>query len=192
VTKYFPNSAIEANHTLDAEQVNAELRAAFGIVNGQLDRENIPHDVIGSSKLVADSINGFDLVQSNTATTYNNGDVGRGWFTIPVTHLDVTTSEGMLRGCFTGTIRRFPADNAENFFWRVGIFVDDQLVAETDCIYMYMMGLNLSFAIPITPGAHTVDVAFKGYVFAATIGSASPDDVFVVDDWQVWSRNARR
>lgn len=190
--KYFPNSAFLATDILDSEQLNKELQAGIQAFN-QLDRENFNHNGIGSTQLAAACCNDYDLdFETGSSVTYTKSDVSRGWFVLPTTQMTITVEEGMLRGGFSGSVTRYPDGLGEYIPWKMGLFLDGKLVAETDLIFHICYGVHLQFATPLVAGTYTLQAAFKARVLPATTGGSTANDCFTLHEWQLWYRNAKR
>lgn len=194
MTKYFPSGAVAPYEILTAEPVNAELRALASYVN-RLDRENFPPSSITDRELEVSACNEFNVTYIAGPLTYTHDGVKRGWYKIPSLIQTFTSPEGMCRGAFSGSIERYAGSATITSifsYYRIGIFLDGILVAETDQIWVIEMGLNLSFAVPIIAGTHTVEVGLKGEIPITTKDGVIGENILQVHDSNIWTRIAKR
>lgn len=176
--KWTEGSLRDAN-IVDEDEFNREYNNYKGVINGGLDRDNLPAASIGQSHLKAgafleynlssDDVMVQDLTTSQTMLTFN--DALSGWIHNTDQKLSVTTQEGMLHieFCCWYTLRQDSPDTTgttrNNQRWvQAGLLINNNFVAKTSRIYSYAGNVNMSVAVPVASGPQQVHVAFRGSV----------------------------
>ena len=194
MTKYFPGGTLAPEEVIETETLNSEFRTGVSIIN-RLDRENFGKNIIDDTKMVAEACNSFYTYYVEGPTVYNSTVVSPGWWIIPALTHTITTEEGFMRGCFTGTIEKYPYYGATAQYdnpYRLGIYVDGTLVAETEQIWQHIFGHNISWALPAMPGAHRIEIAVNLQIHLPTRDGADAKDIFNIHDTLTWVRILKR
>lgn len=194
MSKYFPSQTYAPAEVIETEALNSEFRSAVSIIN-RLDRENFAKNIIDDVKMVPEACNSFYTDYHEGPFTYDSQNVSPGWWNVPHLTYTITTAEGIMRGAFSGTIEKYCHDTGASDYdnpYRVGIFVDGSLVAETDYIFQHIYGHNTAWVVPVIAGQHVINIAVNMEVRPPTLGGTNPDDIMKVHDTLTWIRILKR
>lgn len=171
-------AARDANIT-DAKRVNADYNNYKGLINGGIDRDNLPDDSFDEQmfedgafvKYVRlDGMRASDDVTETQPTDYGvtydiyNG----GWFTED--GIEDTFQEGMLQIEWNCWIRQIDATllvSNELQYSEFQILVDSNPVAYSGRIYSYITPVHMVTNIPISSGTHKIQIQWR---------AAAPED----------------
>ena len=165
------------SNILDEDEFNSEYNNYKGVINGGLDRDNLPAKCVGEDHLMAGAflecnLSSEDVMAQGLTTTSNTmltfDDVVAGWRSNTDQKITTTTKEGMLHIDFccwylisqvspdtTGTTR------SDQRWIQCGLLLNNNFVAKTGRIYTYSGNINMSVAVPVASGSQQIHVAFR-------------------------------
>lgn len=195
---YVPtNDAAAVGEVVTPHELNAEMEAYVGTINGNMDKDNIPAGIITTAKFVDDTfhrilVDQIDPGTPDTTTHEETHNRGADWAYIPddsgADWTVVFDSEDVdLEITLNATVENNLANDPVMI--SLGIFVDGRLVARTGVNQGFeRQTLILDAVEPVGAGEHRVD--FK-YYFHENVAAG----VTITLNWRgrsYWIREVRR
>lgn len=159
-----------------------ELSMLVGLMNGYLDRDNMPTGAFGSGDIVAGAANRFSTtIPTTSGTTFfpcRTGIYAIDGVAMGNTDYSaaITTGDSSLVIYASYTLRAETVSNLQTITLGLGILVDGQVVAHSGCQTFIVttddeVYLPFAFrvAVPVGPGPHVVMPFVE--VVAATVGT---------------------
>ena len=162
---------------VDEDGFNLEYNNYKGVINGGLDRDNLPANSVGEDQLKAGAFLTYDLSSPNdlmvqglahlpSSPAYSTWDDRlSGWSHNTAQKSSVTTREGMLHidfCCWFSLATNSPAHvTLENRWAQMGILLNNNFVAKTNKLWSYAGNVNMSIAIPVASGPQQVHIAWR-------------------------------
>ena len=161
---------------VDEDEFNREYNNYKGMVNGGLDRDNLPANSVGEDHLRAGAFLIYDLsspndlmVQDLGSTTSSSplitfNEVTSGWVHNSTQKTSVTTQEGMLHidfCCWFNLEQKSPGRTPGNRWVQMGILLNNNFIAKTNKIWSYAGNVNMSIAVPVASGPQQIHIAWR-------------------------------
>mgnify|MGYP003664559014 FL=1 len=199
----FPKVFQEENGLIISDDMNSQIYNHLETFNGGLDRENLPDDVLVLATTTFDTsettvlnrqithtFNAFKATGITSQTTYQGNELSKNYSTIM--SMDIDTVGGTLVGCTNMNVYIKPFFGSgiiANLMsgYRVGVFIDGLLVAETDNITEERHSFSLPFCGSSLSGTTTLET--KVMVISGLTGAV---DMFTINRAHFWVREARR
>ena len=197
--RLWPSRTPKTDDAVTADGVNPLIAEHLEGINGTLNEGQIPKDAIVVAKMKEFALNRFfstPLVIQGVESLPE--DLVDGWNLVDGMTLAVTARDGMLSGAFSGNIRKYGVGVGTTTDpnwnpWRVAIFMDGAIIADSDDINEEQPGVMLPFAVPIGAGDYTLEVKVRGLMLSQTIDSPSAGvgngEIFRYGDCVLWARN---
>ena len=147
------------------------------MINGGLDRDNLPAGSVGEDHLKAGAFLFYDLSNPNDLMVQGLGSLSSssihstfddrvaGWVHNTAQKSSVTTQEGMLHidfCCWWSMLTHSPAHaTLDNRWAQMGIVLNNNFVAKTGKLWSYAGNVNMSIAVPVASGPQQVHVAWR-------------------------------
>jgi hypothetical protein len=185
------------NALLDSDEVNREYNNYKNVLNGGIDRENIPLDAVTDLHLKSQAFWSYDLTRgiqpglSTGVTHITYHTYHGGWRTDPASARTLTLREGMLHvdfSCWFQFVQLHPAN--EQRWCRFQLLLDNSVIARTGKDYSYVGNVNLSACVPVAGGAHTVDMQWQ--FTPPAVATAASTDAFFFSGGQLLINNRYR
>jgi hypothetical protein len=214
----YTESHIAADNISKAEDQNRELAGALAEMNGALDAHQMPLASVGYNSLAgaAALLDPHDVASTRTIGPFSATYVVSGTSTLTFSEADENTfagwndldpsfvlsfqaKEGMLSGsavigCEKNAVLNGANEYGNDFWFRIGVFINNILVADTDEIPAGAYTVDIPYAVPI--GSETVTIAIKWiaptYVRALPAMALSSDPKFSVYNRHLYVKNKYR
>lgn len=191
---------------VDEDEFNREYNNYKGVINGGLDRDNLPADSVGEDHLKAGAFLIYDLSSPDDLMVQGLGTLSSssahstwddrlsGWVHNTAQKSSVTTQEGMLHidfCCWFSLSTNSPAHvSLENRWAQVGILLNNNFIAKTNKLWSYAGNVNMSIAVPVASGPQQVHIAWRSE--APPSGSTTSTGAFAYGGGQMLLINRYR
>ena len=199
MARIFPKTYKAENNLIVSNEMNKQVFNHIEAINGGLDRESLPDIVLKKTTLsdstattvintlVQNAINNWKAVVITSAASYAAEDLSKSYMPILSTTMDCTA--GILAGALSinGYLVPYTGGDPEDMSrYRVAIFVDGTIVAETDNITEERHAFALPFSMTVTTKTITLEARLKVMTGVVTTATA-----FTVNAGQLWARNGK-
>ena len=199
MARIFPRTYKAENDLIISNEMNKQVYNHIETLNGGLDRESLPDEVLKKATLsdstavtvidtqVDNAINSWKAAAVTSVVTYASEDLPKSYFSF--LKMSMICNSGILAGAlnFNGYLVPYVDGSAEDMArYRVAIFVDGVIIAETDNITEERHSFALPFAITVPTKTVTVDARLK-----IMTGVVSTADAFKVNKSFLWARNGK-
>ena len=199
----FPKVYQESNGLIRSDDMNRQVFEHLETINGELDGENLPDNVLVDAtttfdasettvmnRQITQTFNAFKATGITSPVIYEADQLSKNYSTIM--SIDMTTIGGTLVGCTNMNVYIKPYFGgsviaAQMSKYRVGVFINGLLVAETDNITEERHSFSLPFCGNSLSGTTTIET--KVMVISGYTGGTP---MFTVNRAQFWTREARR
>lgn len=199
----FPKVHQEENGLIRSDDMNRQIYNHLETFNGGLDRENLPDNVLVDATTTFDTsettvinnqithtFNAFKATAITSVTNYAGNQLSKNYTTIM--SMDMATIGGTLVGATNINVYVKPYSGSgviasEMTKYRIGVFIDGLLVAETDNITEERHSFSLPFCGNSLSGTTTLETRV---MFMCGLGGTA--QAFVVTRAHFWAREARR
>ncbi len=174
--RLYPKGELVENETAEVQKANKTITPYAATVNGSLTGINFGPDTIQLGEAAVGTFQETTIFTDVTPRYLTNGDITNGAYIIPEYIQDIEWEDGIVTGAINVTYRKYDSTipttssvytTTPNFV-RWFLYVDGNVVAETDRIYTRDYTLCLPFAFPITAGNHQVALGVQAVEFTAT------------------------
>lgn len=201
----FPKVYQEANGLIRSDDMNRQVFEHLGTINGELDGENLPDNVLVAATTTFDAsettvvdrqithtFNAFKATAVTSTVNYTGFEMRKSYTTLMT--IDMDTTEGTLVGSTNCTIYAPPYQGSgvsavEMTKYRIGVFINGMLVSETDNITEERHSVCLPFSANAVTGSTKIEtkvLMLTGYDFATA------PTIFTLKHGFLWVREARR
>jgi hypothetical protein len=181
---------LRGSNLVDEDEFNREYNGYKGVINGGLDRDNLPADSVGEDHLVSGAFlscnlsSGDDLMVQGLGTSSSSSpfitfnDRTSGWVHNTSQKTVITAKEGMLHidfCCWFNLEQKSPGRNPGNRWAQMGILLNNNFILKTNRIWNYAGNVNINVAVPVASGPQQIHVAWRaqGPESGATLSLAS-------------------
>tara|TARA_R100001594_G_C4004863_1_gene255614 strand:+ start:312 stop:920 length:609 start_codon:yes stop_codon:yes gene_type:complete len=161
------------SNILDEDEFNSEYNNHKGVINGGLDRDNLPANSIGEDHLKSDAFLSYNLSSeddlmaqgigaSSSFITFN--DRTSGWVHNTAQKTSINAREGMLQVdfcCWFNLEQKSPGRTPGNRWVQMGILLNNNFIAKTGRIWTYAGNVNMSVAVPVASGPQQLHIAWR-------------------------------
>jgi len=167
---------IRDSNIVDSDEFNQEYNNYKGVINGGLDRDNLPSNSIGQDQLKTGAFLAYNLSSPNDLMVQGLGtsssssafitfnDRTSGWVHNVNQKTSFTAQEGMLQVdfcCWFNLEQKSPGRNPGNRWAQMGIVLNNNFIAKTNRIWTYAGNVNMSIAVPVASGPQEVHIAWR-------------------------------
>lgn len=202
--RIYPSGEFINNETIEAQKTNKSLTSAAATVNGSLTGINFAPETVVNGEQAIGTFQTTTIFEDAGPHYLTNGDINGGIYIVPQYTQTITWEDGMVVGALNIVYRKWDSsipttltfkDITPNFV-RWFLYVDGNIVAETDRIYTRDYTICLPFAFQTTAGSHEISVGIEATEFSATdaivAGVAQPTYQMYLGYAQMHFRNVKR
>lgn len=210
--RIYTEAAYKADNLLLADAYNKELQTAIEQLNGQLDGHNLPLRSVGYLRTVQQTIGGgfgtlnsigtfndFYTIEPLSDTVSFDGASGKGasWTSISGLSIGTSLTAGSINGSVCLTVDKpvtvdavTSAEFGKESTYKIGVFINDILIAETGEIGVGVFTVDLPFAANV--GSQYYTVSARIWINNRPT-SVVNDHLDTTVDWRhMWFRNQKR
>ena len=199
MARIFPRTYKAENDLIISNEMNKQVYNHIETLNGGLDRESLPNEVLQKATLsdstavtvidtqVNNAINSWKSAVVSSVLTYQAEDLTKAYF--PALTMTMECNQGILAGAVSLHCNLFPymAGAAKDMSrYRVAVFIDGIVVAETDNITEAAHSFSLPFATSVATKTVTIEARLK-----IMQGLVAATDAFKIYAGQLWARNGK-
>lgn len=199
----FPKVYQEANGLIRSDDMNRQVFEHLETINGELDGENLPDNVLVAATTTFDSsettvinnqithtFNAFKAAAITSGVTYQGNNMAKSYTTVLSMSMD--TIGGTLVGAANLNVYMKPHSGSGIIAsmmskYRVGVFINGLIVSETDNITEERHSFSLPFCSNSKSG--TTKLEIKMLTQTGIIGA---QDMLTINKAHFWAREARR
>lgn len=174
--RLYPKGELVSNETAEVQKANRTLTQYASTVNGNLTGINFGPDTIRAGEVQQGTFQTTTIVTDDTDIILSNAEINGGVYIIPQYTQTIEWEDGMVIGAINITYRKWDStvpttvtiDTSTPNWVRWYLYVDGNVVAETDRIFTRDYTVCLPFAFPVIAGSHQVAIGVETVEFSAT------------------------
>ena len=199
--RLYPKGQFQDYETADSIKNNKVLNGYADVVNGNLTGINFGHDTIRREERANQTFYKVDVFTDTTPITLQGEQIRGGIYIIPEYTQYIEFKDGVVIGGLNLSFLKYgyeeynplyPIAFGDNYV-RFYLYLDGNVVAETDRLYNRNYTINLPFMFQTTAGTHTIQVGVKALAFGrGEMDSANGKDQMEIYGTHQFYRNIIR
>lgn len=199
--RFYPKGEFSQNEVADSIKNNQILNHYASIVNGGLTGINFGPDSVRREQRGTEAFYSTEVFTGTSTINLTNAEINGGTYIIPQLDEVVSLEEGWVVGSINITYEKWgPTNNTTNDLPAGGtpnysrwiVFLDGNVVAETDRVFTRFYTINLPFAFPTTAGEHRISVGVESVEFAETDNPTNNSRQLSIYNYHNIFRNIKR
>lgn len=199
--RLYPKGEFSQNEVADSIKNNQILNSYASVVNGGLTGINFGPDSVRRDQRGTATFYKTHVFTGTSTTNLTNANINGGTYIIPALEQTVALEDGWVVGAINITYEKWgPTSNVTNDlpgggtpnYVRWIVFLDGNVVAETDRIFTRFYTVNLPFAFPTTAGNHTISIGVETVEFSETDNPTSNTRQLSIYNYHNFYRNIKR
>ena len=199
--RFYPKGEFGSLETFDAVKSNQMLNGYASIVNGGLTGINFGPNVIRREERADETFYKTNVFTGTSTINLTNAEINGGIYIIPGLTQSFEVDDGMVVGALNITYEKWgptsnvtvdlPAGGTPNYS-RWFVYLDGNVVAETDRIFTRFFTVNLPFAFNTTAGTHTLSIGVETVEFSETDNPTNNTRQLTIYNYHNFYRNIKR
>lgn len=164
--RLYPKGQFEDFETADSLKNNKVLNGYAEIVNGNLTGINFGPDTIRREERAVETFYKTTIFTDASTISLTDEEIKGGPYIIPEYSQDIEFEDGVVIGAINITYTRFQYEDYNplyplsfpDIYVRYIVYLDGNIVAETDRLYNKFYSINLPFMFQTTAGPHRIEI----------------------------------